>query len=106
MVTGSLYNYFSTVLKLRELHAERAARNDIMKELGLRFDFFLADYEQTARNFSTPALHRVFALLREYDLKSKGVGSNLAGRGEAELLRELAWKILHPDVRPQPLPTA
>ena len=95
MITGSLYNYFSKVLLLRELQANRASRQEIMKTLSLRFDFFLADYETTARNYPEAALHNVFALLREYDLKSKGVGSNLAGREEHELLKELCWKVMN-----------
>ncbi len=95
MVMGSLYNYFTVVLKLKELHRARESRQGIMQALKLRFDFFLADYEQTARNYSEPALVNVFALLREYDLKSKGVGSNLAGKGEAELLKELCWKVMN-----------
>ena len=95
MVTGSLYNYFSKVFLLKELHRKRESRQAIMKALNLRFDFFLQDYEQTARNYSEPGLHEVFALLREYDLKSKGVGSNLAGREEHELLKELVWKLMH-----------
>ncbi|MBB4079659.1 DNA polymerase-3 subunit delta [Lewinella aquimaris] len=95
MVTGSLYNYFSKVYLLKELHRKRESRQEIMKVLGLRFDFFLEDYEKTARNYSEPALQRLFALLREYDLKSKGVDSNLAGKGEHELLKELVWKIMN-----------
>ena len=95
MVTGSLYNYFSKVFLLKELHAKRESRQAIMKALGLRFDFFLADYEQTARNYGLKELYRVFALLREYDLKSKGVGSNLAGKEESELMKEMVWRLMH-----------
>ncbi len=95
MVTGSLYNYFSKVFLLKELHAKRESRQVIMKELGLRFDFFLADYERTARNYGVQELYTIFALLREYDLKSKGVGSNLAGKEEGELLKEMVWKMMN-----------
>ena len=95
MVMGSLYNYFSKVLLLKEMHRKRESRQAIMKALGLRFDFFLQDYETTARKFSEPAMHEVFSLLREYDLKSKGVGSNLGGKGENELLKELVWRVMH-----------
>lgn len=95
LVLGSLYNYFSKVFKLKELHRKRAGRQEIMKALSLRFDFFLQDYETSARNFSENGIRRVFALLREYDLKSKGVGSNLAGKQENELLKELVWRMMH-----------
>ena len=95
LVLGSLYNYFSKVFRLQELRRKRRSKQEIMQELGLRFDFFLQDYETTARNFSAPAVATVFALLREYDLKSKGVGSNLAGKQENELLKELVWRMMH-----------
>ncbi|SER45226.1 DNA polymerase III, delta subunit [Neolewinella agarilytica] len=95
MVMGSLYNYFSKVFCLLELQAKGASRQEIMSALKLRFDFFLADYQQSAKNFRGGKIQRVFALLREYDLKSKGVGSNLAGKQENELLKELVWKMMH-----------
>lgn len=95
MVLGSLYNYFSKVFRLKELHRKRASKQDIMKTLNLRFEFFLQDYETTARNFSEAGIRQLFSLLREYDLKSKGVGSNLAGKQENELLKELVWRMMH-----------
>jgi DNA polymerase-3 subunit delta len=95
LILGSLYNYFSKVFQLKELHRKRASKQDIMNALSLRFDFFLQDYETTARNFSEYGIREVFALLREYDLKSKGVGSNLAGKHENELLKELVWRMMH-----------
>lgn len=96
MVLGSLYTYFNKVFRLLELQRRGASRNDIMKALGLRFDFFLVDYQTTARNFRGGRMLEVFALLREYDLKSKGIDSNLAGKGEHELLKELVWRLMHP----------
>lgn len=95
MVLGSLYNYFSKVFCLKEMHRQRASKQDIMRTLNLRFDFFLQDYETSARNYSEAGIRHLFALLREYDLKSKGVGSNLAGKQENELLKELVWKMMH-----------
>lgn len=95
MVTGSLYNYFSKVYLLKELQQQGKSRKEIMDALKLRFDFFLTDYETTARNYSLTGMYDLFALLREYDLKSKGVGSNLAGRGEHELIKEMAYRLMH-----------
>jgi len=95
MVLGSLYNYFSKVFCLLEMQRKGRSKQEIMKELGLRFDFFLADYQASARNFKGGRIVEVFALLKEYDLKSKGVDSNLAGKGENELLKELVWRMMH-----------
>ena len=95
MVLGSFYNYFSKVFRLLEHQRKGRSKQEIMKDLGLRFDFFLADYQATARNYKGGRIVQVFALLREYDLKSKGVDSNLAGKGESELLKELVWRMMH-----------
>jgi DNA polymerase III subunit delta len=38
-------------------------------------------------------LENIFALLREFDLKAKGV--NADGVEEGELMKELVYKILH-----------
>lgn len=95
MVLGSLYNYFSKVFRLLEHQRKGTSKQEIMRDLGLRFDFFLADYQTTARNFKGARIIQVFSLLREYDLKSKGVDSNLAGKGENELLKELVWRMMH-----------
>ena len=95
MILGSLYNYFSKVFRLLEHQRKGTSKNEIMKDLGLRFDFFLADYQATARNFRGGRIVQVFALLKEYDLKSKGVNSNLGGKGENELLKEMVWRMMH-----------
>lgn len=95
MVLGSLYNYFSKVFLLLEHQRKGSSKQEIMKALSLRFDFFLVDYQTTARNFKGGKIVKVFALLREYDLKSKGAGSNLAGKGESELLKEMVWRMMH-----------
>jgi DNA polymerase-3 subunit delta len=55
--------------------------------------YFVTDYQQAARNFSIGKTVAVIALLREYDLKAKGVDSGSISDGE--LMKELIFKILH-----------
>ena len=55
--------------------------------------FFVGDYEKAAKNFSTEKLISIINLLRDADLKSKGVNS--VNMEEGELLRELIYKIMH-----------
>lgn len=90
-VTGALYNFFSKVFVLNSL--ANASENDQIKGLGLRSAWFLKDYKRAAKNYNRSRSENVIALLREYDLKSKGV--NRESTSEGELLKELIYKILH-----------
>lgn len=93
VVIGSLYGFFS---KLYQLHFVKSATEaDQLKALKLNSAFFLRDYRSAMKNFSFQRTEKVIALLREYDLKSKGVDYNGTGKPEGELLRELVWRILH-----------
>ena len=53
----------------------------------------MKDYELAARNYSKSKLLQIISLLREYDLKSKGVDNSSITDGE--LIKELIYKILH-----------
>jgi len=55
--------------------------------------FFIKDYIQAAQNYSFRRLRTIIGLLREYDLRLKGM--NNGSTEESELLRELVYKILH-----------
>jgi len=85
-----LYGYFSKLLVFHQLK-DKSNRN-IAAELGVN-PFFVKDYQMAARNYSFQKLTRIISYLRDYDLKSKGVGSVSATDGE--LLKELLFKILH-----------
>jgi DNA polymerase-3 subunit delta len=55
--------------------------------------YFVRDYEEAARNYSSAKTVEVISLLREYDMRSKGRNNGAADHGE--LLRELVAKILY-----------
>ncbi len=93
MVTGSLYNYFSKVYMMHFLR--NLPEKELLEALKLRSRFFLKEYRAAARHFNLAATEKVIGLLREYDLKSKGVDYNSTGKPEGELLREMVWRILH-----------
>ncbi len=95
MLMGSFYNYFSKLLILAELKAARKSEQDILAALELRSNFFLREYNASVQQYSIPQLRRVIALLKEYDLKSKGLGALTASRTEGALLKELTFKIMH-----------
>ncbi len=89
VVLGTLNNYFTKVLRYQYV-ADKSPQN-VAKELGVS-PFFVKDYELAGRNFNFGKTMQVISLLREYDLKSKGVNS-VADNGE--LMKELIFKILH-----------
>ena len=55
--------------------------------------FFVRDYQLAARNYSVADCVKCIAVLREYDLKSKGY--NVGDTPEKELYREMIFKLLH-----------
>ncbi len=89
LVLANLYGYFTKVLRYHYL----VNKADAAKELGVP-PFFVSDYELASRNFSLPKVFQIIALLREYDLKSKGLDST-GNTADGALLRELIFKILH-----------
>jgi DNA polymerase-3 subunit delta len=89
LVLGNLNNFFSKVL-LYHYIKDKSSQN-VARELGVN-PFFIKDYELAARSYSYGKTMEVISLLREYDLKSKGVESNSDNGG---LMKELMFKILH-----------
>lgn len=89
LLLGNLNNYFTKILTYHYLKDK--SQQTVTRELGIN-PFFVKDYEQAARNFNGQKTVSIIGYLREYDLKSKGVESNLSA---GELMKELMFKILH-----------
>ena len=86
----SVYFFFSKVLNYHFIKDK--SRKNVATVL--RIDpFFIKEYEQAAKNYPPPKTVQVIALLREYDLKSKGFGNVTSSPGD--LLKELVYKIMH-----------
>jgi len=85
-----LYNYFIKILIYHQLSDK--SRNNAAAVLGVN-PFFVRDYADASRVYSTRKLRNIISYLREYDLKVKGI--NNATTVEGELLKELVFKILH-----------
>ena len=93
VVIGSLYNYFSKIYLLHFLGQK--SEREILDGMKLRSAFFLKEYRHAAKNFNRARTEHVIGLLKEFDLKSKGVEFNNVGKPEGDLLKELVWRILH-----------
>ena len=89
LVLGNLNNFFSKVLLYH--YAKDKSPQSLARELGVN-PYFIKDYELAARSYNYGKSMQIISLLREYDLKSKGVDSNA---GPGELMKELMFKILH-----------
>ncbi len=85
-----LFGYFSKLMIYHQLTDK--SRNSIASALSVN-PFFVQDYQMAARNYSLQKLIKIIDLLKEYDLKSKGV--NNISTSDGELLKELLFKILH-----------
>ncbi len=87
---ANLYNFFSKTLLLHSLSDK--SKNNIASALKVH-PYYADDYLICAKNYTPAQLVSVIGMLREYDLRSKGVGGSNPGDGE--LIRELSYKILH-----------
>ena len=88
LTISNLFSFFSKIYMLHFLSSSADA--DAARILGVS-PFFLKDYRIAARNFPLPKTQQVISLLKEYDLKSKGVDSD--GVEEGELLKEMIFKL-------------
>ena len=89
MVMANLNSYFTKILKYHYL----PNKNDAAKELGIS-PYFIKDYEMAARNFNLNKVFDIVSLLREYDLKSKGLDST-GNTTDGELMKEMIFKMIH-----------
>jgi len=90
---GALYNYFSKIYLLHA--AKNLPEKELLSTLQLRSSYFLKEYRAAARNYPRAKTEQVIALLKDYDLKSKGVGYIGTGKAENELMKEMVWRIMH-----------
>jgi DNA polymerase III subunit delta len=90
LITNSLYAYFSKLIVYQALPDKNP--NDAASALGIN-RYFLKDYQDAAPNFPMRRLVAIISILREYDMKSKGVDSS--GIDQHELMKELVSKIFY-----------
>lgn len=90
VVTVSLlFNFFSQLLHLHGLK-DKSPRS-VASALKVN-PYFVDEYLTAARHYPMRKVSQVVAILHEFDVKSKGVGSNAAS--EKELLKEMLVRIM------------
>jgi DNA polymerase-3 subunit delta len=86
----SLYGFFSKMLIYWQYKSQGAQKQAAMMGCS---PFFLKDYDTASRRLNLQKVIKCISLLREYDLKSKGVNNVSTDAGG--LLEELIFKIMH-----------
>ncbi len=90
MTTGNLYNFFSNLIIFHTMKAESPQNQ--AATMGIN-PYFLKDFGEASRMYSLKNCTRVISILREMDLKSKGLGA--INMTDSDLLTEMVYKILH-----------
>jgi DNA polymerase-3 subunit delta len=90
MIVSALFGYFTKVLKVHYLQDK--SKTGIASALGIN-PYFAEEYLEAAGHYSTRQLKKIFSILKEYDLKSKGV-DNVSFK-PSDLLQEMVIKILN-----------
>ncbi len=91
VVTVSLlFSFFAQLLHFHGLH-DKSPRN-VASSLKIN-PYFVNEYIEAAHNYPMKKVSAVVSTLREFDVKSKGVGANAIPQGD--LLKEMLYKILN-----------
>ena len=91
VMTISLLNSFFTQLLVYHSLKDKS-NSSVARGLGVS-PFFVSDYITAGKNYPMRKVSQVIALLRDADVKSKGVGANAMPPGD--ILKELLFKIIH-----------
>ena len=90
MTIGILNGFFTQLL----LYHGLSDKNSQVVAKVLRINpYFVPEFQTAARNYPMKKVSECIALLRDADLKSKGVGAN--SLSDSEILKELVYKILN-----------
>lgn len=91
VILGNLLNYFRKLLVYHSIE-NKSDRSLVAQKLGVN-PFFINDYVNASKIYTLDKAIKIIAIMREYDLRSKGARGGSASNGD--LLRELTFKILH-----------
>ena len=86
VTVATLFGFFTKVMKYHTL----SNKSQAPKALGVH-PFFMKDYEVAARNYPMRRISAIISVIREVDVKSKGVGASLP---PIDLLKEMLVKVI------------
>jgi len=91
LIIGNLVTFFRKILIYHSIE-NKNDRNIVAQKLGVS-PFFVTDYANAASKYNLDRAVNIISMIREYDLRSKGARGG--STSNADLLRELVFKILH-----------
>ncbi len=89
MTVSSLFNQFSNLLIYH--YTRDKSQSGYMDALGMRNAWGLRVYEVAARNYNVRQTIEIISAIREFDTRSKGIGSR---QNEYDLLKDLVYRII------------
>lgn len=92
MMMASLYSYFSNIIIYNTMVGQPP--QVIASQMGVN-PYFIKDYAEAARLYPLKHATRVISILREFDMKGKGLGA--INMDDSELIKELVYKIINVD---------
>ena len=90
VITGQMFSFFSQLLQYHGLKDK--SKFNVAKVLGVN-PFFVDEYVTAARNFPMRKVSQIIEVIRDIDVKSKGVGSG--SMKEDDMLKEMVYKIFN-----------
>ncbi len=90
LIIPSLFNYISKLYMIKPL---RENMNEIKKVVHIRSEFILRKYISASNKYSSSELEKMIHTLRDFDLKSKGVG--VRDLNSEDIFRELILRLAH-----------
>lgn len=92
LTIATLFKYFRDLLTFHYQKKTTPNQQEMARLLGIN-PYFIKDYTEGSKKYNAIKCANIISWLREYDMKSKGVGNSNISDGE--LLKELIFKIMH-----------
>jgi DNA polymerase-3 subunit delta len=90
VTVSMLFQFFSQLLHLHGMNDKRP--RSVASALKVN-PYFVSEYITASKNYPMKTVSGVIATLRDFDVKSKGVGANAVPQGD--LLKELVFRIMN-----------
>lgn len=92
MIVVTLFNFFQNLMVYFK-YCRNLDDNSASAKMGIK-PFFVRQYRDATTKYNGFQVLKVISILREYDLKSKGVDI-MPGTTNSQLLQEMIYKIMH-----------
>lgn len=92
MVISLLFSFYNKLYITKSMSTSND--QDLAGALGMRSTYFVREYRQAAKFHSMEELENIIAILKEFDLRSKGKHIDHLISSEDEILREMVQQIL------------